>query len=289
MSKKESPPGTIGGILARIFLSIVKTVFAIYVGLLAGVYFCQRYLEYLPISDYAGTPKENGVAEMSIVTVKTPDNLSLIGWFGGPKHTDGKVVVVFHGNGSNLGPKASKARYFLDKGYGVFLCEYRGFGGNPGSPTEEGVYNDARAVVRWLEEQGFPKSSIVLYGESLGTGIAVQMATEFEPFAVILEAPYSSAVSVAERRYPIFPVRLLMKDHFDSISKINKFDLPLLIVHGDRDHIIPISFSRDLFNAANEPKKFMQIDGAGHLDLYNFGAGKLIVDWLDAQVEGEKK
>jgi uncharacterized protein len=288
VSKAAAIPETIGGILARISFSIVRTVFVIYLGLLAGVYFCQRQLEYLPVPDWAGTPKENGVPEMSIVTVKTSDNLSLMGWFAWPKMPSQKVVVIFHGNGANLGSKAARARVFLDKGYGVFLCEYRGFGGNPGSPTEEGVYNDGRAVINWLDGQGFSKTSIVLYGESLGTGIAVQMATEFQPFAAILEAPYSSAVSVAERRYPFFPVRLLMKDHFDSISKINKFTLPLLIVHGVHDHIIPISFSRDLFNAANDPKEFITLDGAGHLDLYDFGAGRMIVDWLDAQVERMK-
>jgi uncharacterized protein len=286
VSKADAAPHTLGGILARIFLSIVKTVVVIYVGLLVGVYICQRELEYLPVPDFAGTPKENGVEEMSIVTVKTSDNLSLMGWFAPPKIAGQKVVVIYHGNGANLGAKAGRARLFLDKGYGVFLCEYRGFGGNPGSPTEEGVYNDARAVINWLGEKGFSKSSVVLYGESLGTGIAVQMATEFQPFGLILEAPYSSALSVAERRYPIFPVALLMKDRFDSISKIGRFKLPLLIVHGDRDHIIPIVFSRDLFNAANEPKKFIQVDGAGHLDLYDFGAGKMIVDWLDAQIGG---
>lgn len=270
--------------LFRIVMAFLKIAVAIYVLLLAGLYLCQRQLEYIPVSFYPGTPKENNVPEMSIVTVRTSDNLSLIGWFAGPKHVGGKVVVLFHGQGIDFGENAFKARYFLNAGYGVFLSEYPGFAGNPGTPTEEGLYRGARAVMGWLKDQGYDAHVVVLYGESLGTGVAVQMATEFPVADLILEAPYASAVEIAAHRYPYFPIRQLMKDPLDSLSKIARVTSPMLIVHGALDADIPIEYGRKLFDAATAPKKFLVVQGAGHPpDLYNHGAGKMIVDWLDKQ------
>jgi pimeloyl-ACP methyl ester carboxylesterase len=283
MTETVSQTGTKRPLL-RISFALIKMLMAFYLTLLTGLYFFQRELEYIPVTAFPGTPKENGVGEMSVVSVHTADNLSLMGWFAGPKKENGRVVVLFHGQGIHIGGNRFKARLLLDDGYGVFFCEYPGFGGNPGTPTEESIYNDGRAVIQWLKKQGYDESRIILYGESLGSGVAVQMATEFHVGGVILEAPYNSAVAIAQFRYPYFPVQWLMKDPLDSLSKMGGVKEPLLIIHGAEDPVIPIAFSRELFAAAAGPKKFITVDGAGHPpDLYLHGAGKMIVEWLDHQ------
>jgi uncharacterized protein len=253
------------------------------------VYFYQRNLQYFPDTSKPGTPKDNGVPEMSIVNVKTADGLDLVAWFAPPRQTGGKIVILFHGNAGNLAGRAIKARYFIDRGYGCFLSEYRGFGGNPGRPTEQGLYKDGRAALKWLEYTGYSPAQFVIYGESIGTGVAVQLAGEVQPRHLILEAPFASAVEIAKRSYPILPVDFLMQDRFENIAKIPGVKSSLLIVHGDEDPVIPIDSGKRLFDAANHPKEFCAINGGGHSDLYDHHAGHIISDWIDLQVAGEKK
>ncbi|MEZ0225315.1 MAG: alpha/beta hydrolase [Alphaproteobacteria bacterium] len=268
----------------RLFVEIL----AIYLFVVVVVFFYQRNMQYFPFAADNGLPKDAGVPEMSVVHVKTADGLELVGWFAPPKKEDGRVVVFYHGNGGNIAMRGFKARYFIDRGYGVFLVEYRGYGGNPGSPTEEGLYNDGRAALKFLKEKGYKDNQIVIYGESVGTGVAVQMALETQPEILILESPFSSAADVAKKSYPFLPVDLLMHDRYDSIDKIGKIKSHLLIVHGGADNIIGIQLSYNLFDAARSKKKFFGIKGGGHNDLYDFNAGTMIADWLDTQVAGEK-
>jgi fermentation-respiration switch protein FrsA (DUF1100 family) len=264
-------------------------VAAIYLIVVVGVFFGQRYMEYFPYKADPGAPKDSGVPEMKTVHVKTADNLDLIAWFAPPKKKGGDIVVMFHGNGGNIAMRGFKARVYLDRGYGVFLSEYRGYSTNPGDPTEQGLYADARAGLKWLDEQGYKHDQLVIYGESIGTGVAVQMALETQPKFLILEAPFSSAAAVAKGAYHnILPVDLLMKDRYDSVDKIPNIKSRLLVVHGTDDTIVPIQYGKQLFAAANKPKKFYVVHGANHLNLYNFGAGTLIADWLDKQVAQEK-
>jgi uncharacterized protein len=273
----------------RICLTFVKVAIVLYLGALVGVYLCQRQLVYLPVSVPSGTPAENGVPEMSVVDVKASDGVILTSWFAPPKTKDGKVILFFHGQGINIGFNAEKAKLLMSRGYGLFLAEYRGFAGNPGIPAEDSLYNDAHDTLRWLDEKGFPSSRVILYGESLGSGVAVESATKFPVFAVVLEAPYSSALNIAKLRYPYFPIDLLMHDRLDSLSKIGSVKSPVLIIHGLLDGYIPIEFSRELFNSANKPKTFLAVKGAGHPpDLYSHDAGNLVLNWLDARVKGEK-
>jgi fermentation-respiration switch protein FrsA (DUF1100 family) len=262
---------------------------ALYALLVVFVYFYQRRLQYFPDASNPGTPKDANVPEMSIINVKTADDLELVAWFAPPKKKDGKIVILFHGNAGNLAGRGIKARYFLGRDYGVLLSEYRGFGRNPGSPSEEGLYKDARAVLKWLEEKLYSPAQFVLYGESIGTGVAVQMALETQPKYLILEAPFSSAAEVAKLTYPYLPVDFMMHDRFDSLEKIPKVYANLLIVHGDEDPVIPIELGKKLFDAANHPKEFCSIARGGHSDLYDYHAGHIIADWLDKQVQAEKR
>jgi len=249
------------------------------------LYALQRRMMYFPCSKRLALPESVGLSGMMSVVVHTQDNLDLIAWFSPPAEKGGKVVVIFHGNAGDISDRANRAAAFMAKGYGVFMCEYRGYGGNPGMPTEQGLYEDARAGLRWLQEQGCTRRQFVLYGESLGTGVAVQMALETAASYLILEAPFSSTSDVAKARYPFVPVDMLMHDTFDSIAKISKLKTSLLIIHGTADETIDIRFGKKLYAAARDPKEFVEVSGAAHTNLYDFKAAELVTDWLSRQPE----
>ena len=268
---------------------LIFDLILLYCGLVVFIYFYQRKMQYHPDRNDPGAPKDSGVGDMSVIQLKTSDKAEIYAWFAPPKKKGGKVVVLFHGNAGNIAGRGVKARYFLDSGYGVLLSEYRGFGGNPGNPTEQGLYKDGRAALKWLDDQGYTAGQIVLYGESIGSGVAVQLSMEIQPPYLILEAPFTSAADIARRSYPFLPVDKMMHDRYDSIHKIGKIKTSLLIVHGDEDPTIPIDCGKELFDAANHPKEFCSIAGGGHSDLYDHHAGHIIVEWLDKQVQAEKQ
>jgi hypothetical protein len=190
-----------------------------------------------------------------------------------------------HGNAGNVAHRAEKVRPFMDQGYGVLLVGYRGYGGNPGAPSEEGLYHDAEAALAFLAAHNVGPDRQILYGESLGSGVAVEMAQRRAaagaPVAgVVLEAPYTSMPAAAAHHYPFVPASSLIIDKYDSLAKIEQINAPLYIFHGDQDIIVPQSLGRDLFDAADTPKRAQWIDGAGHNDLYDFGAAEGVMDFL---------
>jgi fermentation-respiration switch protein FrsA (DUF1100 family) len=254
--------------------SILTTIAIAYLVLLCALFVFQRHLLYHPSHE---VPQQSraGVPEMVTHHISAEDGVRLAVWYA-PPAAGRPVLVFFHGNAGTIGDRGFKVRPFLDEGYGVLLAGYRGFSGNPGKPTEQGLYKDARAAIQFLPDQGVANKHLVLYGESLGSGIAVQMAVELADKgtavgAVVLEAPYSSIPDVAAAQYPFVPVRLLVWDRFDSASKIDRIGAPLLVLHGDSDPTIPIRFGRRLFAAAAEPKEAQWIAGARHTDLADFG------------------
>lgn len=260
---------------------LVRGLFCLILGYLGAVllvYAGQRDLQYHPDRLYPGPPPDKGMQELQ---VRTEDGLDLLAWFAPPREKGGKVAVFFHGNSGDISHHAYKMRYFMDAGYGVYLCEYRGYGGNPGSPTEAGLYKDARAALRWLEAQGYKDpSKWILYGESMGSGVAVQMATEFQPRYLVLDGAFSSAADVAQEKYFWLPARLLLKDKFDSAAKIKSVHSRLLMLHGDLDPTVPFHLGQKLYAEANEPKTFITFEGAHHTDLYEHGAGPAVIEWL---------
>ena len=212
-------------------------------------------------------PGDPGRAEaFGMVPVKTTaaDGVSVIHWYAPPQPGQA-VVVLFHGNAGTVAGLEPWAEAFRARGCGVLLADYRGYSGNPGLPSEEGLYADARAVLDWLAAQGFRDRQIVLLGWSLGSGVAVQMAVERHPAALVLLAPYTSIVDVGVRRHPILPVASLIRDRFDSMSKIAAIDAPVMIVTGDLDFIVPPDMGRTLFGAAREPKRALFLPQVGHV------------------------
>lgn len=263
-----------------------------YAALVAGMYAAQRSLLYLPDRREV-SPQAGGVPEMEVVTLRTADGFRLASWFRAAVG-DRPTLVHFHGNGGNIATRAYRMHPFLDAGYGLLMVEYRGYGSNAGAPSEQGLYADGRAALAFLDERGVPARDIVLYGESLGSGVAVQIAAERgrarEPdgsgnpgpplAAVVLEAPLSSVTEIAAHHYPLLPVRWLLKDRYASSEKIADVSAPVLIVHGEDDGVVPIRFGRKLFAAAREPKEARWIADAGHEDLHRFGLQATVMDFI---------
>lgn len=265
-------------------LSIVTTGALAYASVVGTMAFFQRDLLFRPFG-LPGAPAAAAVPEMAPATVRTADGLDLTGWYA-PTPAGRPTVVLYHGNAGHLAMRAFKARRFLDAGFGVWLAGYRGYAGNAGRPTEAGLYADGRAVLDHLAGLGVAGGGLILYGESLGTGVAVQMATERPVAAVVLEAPYTTIPDVAAGRYPFLPVRLLARDRFDSLSKVGRLTTPLLVVHGERDAVVPVRLGRRLFEAASGPKQGVFLPQPGHNDLYDWGAAEHVLAFLGTFVEG---
>ena len=261
---------------ARIAL-VAALVYGVVVGL---TYIVQRQLQYFP-DRRMYSPLEGGVPEMSIIRFHAADGVQLVSWHNAAA-AGAPTVVYFPGNGGNIAGRGAAVRPWIDAGYGVLLVGYRGYGGSDGRPAEEGLYADGRAAIAYLRGRGVPAHRIALYGESLGTGVAVKMAVEHAVGAVILEAPFTSAVDVGARAYPILPVRWLMKDRYESLGRIAAIDAPLLILHGQDDRTIPVTQGHRMLTAAREPKQGVFFAGAGHDDLRAHGADAAILRFLAA-------
>jgi fermentation-respiration switch protein FrsA (DUF1100 family) len=177
-------------------------------------------------------------------------------------------VLFFHGNAGEIGDRAARLAAYRAAGLGALFLSYRGYGGSTGSPTEAGLLLDALAAYDWLAERGVAASDIMVVGESLGTGVAVQLAIRRKIGALALEAPFTSAADIAAKLYPWLPVKLLMKDRFDSLSRIREVHAPLLVIHGERDELIPLNAGKRLFAAANEPKEMIVVEGGSHGSIF---------------------
>jgi len=228
----------------------------------------QRRLIYLPMGQ-PGTPGAAGLPAAREVSYTTEDGERLAGWFlpaGGPQPSP--AVLFLPGNAGNRSYRAPLAAALADAGLAVLLVDYRGYGGNPGRPSERGLAADARAALSFL--MALPEvdpDGIVLFGESLGTGVAVTLAAERPVAALILRSPFSSLTAVARLHYPLLPVQAMLQDRFDSIDRIARVGCPVLVLAGDGDRIIPVEESRRLFEAAVEPKHLVIIPGARHNDM----------------------
>lgn len=244
-----------------------------------AVFFQQRSMQYFP-SPSLRSLASYGADEFSEVYFNTADGLRLKSWYALAK--DGRAtIVVFHGNSGHIGSRLRVDRPYAKAGYGVLLVEYRGYSGNPGEPTEDGLFEDGRAALAFLRRRGVLPEKIVIAGHSLGTGVAVRMAAESRIAGLILDAPFSSAVDVAQWRYSFLPVWLMMLDRYPSDEYIAQIEAPLLIFHGDRDRVVPLRFGQDLFARAVEPKEMHIVPGAGH-DLANrFGTMKVKLSFVE--------
>ena len=253
----------------------------LYIAVVGGLYLLQRKLLYYP------DPRPPNLAAAQIpraaaVQVPTHDGLSLLAWYC-PATTKPDTVLLFHGNAGNLDYRADLMRPLCEAGYGVLALAWRGYSGNAGRPSERGLNSDADAAMAWLQQNGIPPAQTVLYGESLGTALAVRAATE-EPTVkgVMLLAPFTSMADAARAHFPWLGglTRYLVRDRYDSLSRIGRLQAPLLILHGEQDQTVPSLLGIKLFQAAPAAKRLILYPQAGHTNLYNFGAGGDILVFL---------
>jgi len=272
--------------LLKTSLTVASCLLLAWVMVVACLFFFQRNLMYLTDNTPPPPPQLYGIDTLQRISLTTQDGLKLRSFYIPAQDENAGTIVLFHGNAGNIGHRVSKAGIYHLLGLGVLLVEYRGYGGNDGTPTEAGLYTDGRAAMDFLiTHEKLAPEKIVIYGESLGSGVAVQMATEYDAAALVLETPFSSTAAVASAIYPFIPARLLLKDLYDNIAKIKQIKkMPVLIVHGTADSVVPFSEGQKLFETANEPKKFIAIEGGNHNDLYSFPAtATAIGDFLREQ------
>jgi uncharacterized protein len=248
-------------------MSALATAVGLAILLLAAVWIFQRRLIYFPFGDVPA-PRTVGLDAAEPVVFPTSDGFRLHGWLVPPREPrSGATIVVFNGNAGHRGFRAPLATALRDRGYGVLLFDYRGYGGNPGTPTEAGLAADARAARAFLLARPEAAATrLVYFGESLGTGVAARLAAEHRPAALVLRSPFTSMTDVGAFHYPVLPVRWLLRDRFDTASRIAGIGCPVLVVAGDRDSVVPYASSQRVFEVAAEPKRFVTIAGADHND-----------------------
>jgi uncharacterized protein len=234
-----------------------------YGALVALLYLTQRAIQYFP-ERFRTAPAAAGLPQVQEVVLETSDGERVIAWHVPPRENK-PVVLYFHGNGGSLRGRVDRFRDLTADGTGLVALSYRGYGGSSGAPTEAGLVRDALAAYTFTTAR-YPAERIVLWGESLGSGVAVALASQMPVAYVILQSPFTSAVDVGMQRYWFVPVRLLMKDQFRSDLRIGKVTAPVLILHGDRDDIVPIALAERLYALINAPKRFVRFAGVGHED-----------------------
>lgn len=264
--------------------SLLVMAAAGYLALVALLYVAQRGMMYFPAT--ARTPPATaGLPQAEEVMLDTADGERVIAWHVPPRG-DKPVILYFHGNGGALSYRADRFRALIADGTGLLALSYRGYGGSSGRPTESGLLQDAAAAYRFALAR-YPAQRIALWGESLGSGVAVALAAEQPVGRVILEAPFTSTADIGAAAYPIVPVRLLMKDQFRSDQRIGKVTAPVLILHGEQDRVVPIAFGERLYGLITAPKKFVRIARGGHEDLGLHGAVEAAQAFLADRLELE--
>ena len=244
------------------------------------VFIIQPLLIYFPNKERVD-PKSLGLETVEEIELETPDGEQLVAWYAPPADPNAPTLLYFHGNSGNLAHRKERMHRFLRNGYGVLMPSYRGYSGSTGKPNQAWLTSDGLLAFDYLTSRGIRGEQIVVYGESLGTGVATPVAVARDIGGLVLEAPFTAAVDVAEERYPFFPIRPFMHDKWESIRVIGRINVPLLIIHGAKDKVIPIHHGKTLFAAAAQPKDILVIDDAGHTRLFRLGAWSRVKDFID--------
>lgn len=267
----------------RLAVTMLISTFAIAVGLYllvaVAAFLGQRTLMYAPDRRYF-TPAEAGLPQATELKLERGDGVTVLAWFARAQ-TGRPTILYFHGNGGSLSTRAERMAKYLTRGYGMLLMTYRGYGGSTGRPSEAANVADALFAYDTLRGSGVAAEDIVLYGELIGTGIAVQVAANRPVAGVVLDAPYTSIVDVAVRAYPYLPVRPFLLDRYETLRHLPRVVAPVLVVHGTRDEVIPIEMGRRVHDAVPGPKALSEFPDAGHSDHHLFGSTEVIQAWID--------
>ncbi len=261
-----------------LYLIFSSTVIA-YLFVIIFMYFYQRNLLYHPSeNNYQNDKPQFNYEE---VNIDVESDIKLKSWFIEKDLSRFKTLLIFHGNAGDLSNRIYKLNELNKLEINILLISWRGFSGNNGSPTEKNLYKDAEAAIRWLNQKKISNNRIILYGESLGTAVAIEMAKKNNFNSIILESPFTSIENSAKNYYPYLPIKLLLKDRYDSIDKIQKIKSPILIMHGKRDDVVPFSMGQELFAKANDPKHSYFTQNDDHMMEFNLELLKEIKNFID--------
>jgi fermentation-respiration switch protein FrsA (DUF1100 family) len=260
------------------FVKAIAVLAVAYAAVLGLVYLFQSRLVYFPTTgNYSVTPQAYGLA-FEAVQIATADGEQLAAWWIPAQDPARGTVLLLHGNAGDISHRIDYARMFFELGYHALLLDYRGFGTSTGTPSEEGTYRDAEAGWRWLiDKRGVKSSEIVIFGESLGGGVASWLATQHTPGALVLASTFTSMPDLGAEVYPWLPVRWLARIHYNNLANLERLRAPLLIAHSRDDDIIPFTHGERLYAAAREPKAFLTLSG-GHNEGFIFARD----DWVNA-------
>ena len=264
----------------RVLLGLLGTLILVYCGVAVLLYGLQRRIIFRP--DVRPPDLETAaVPGLQSISLHAADGLDLLGWWLPPPLPDRPVILYLHGNGGNLADRANRLRQFAAAGLSVLMPEYPGYGGNPGAPSETSLRATAVAALQFLRTHSVQDRSVVVYGESLGTGVASWVAAG-RPFrGVVLESPFTSVIALAREQYWFLPVKWLVRDPFDTLGRIGRIEAPLLVAFGERDQIVPPWMGRAVFAAAPEPKQLWVSAEGGHEDLAQFGLVAEVIRFVE--------
>ena len=271
-------------VFRTVLVSAVSLAFVAYVGIAALLFAFQRSIIFVPDTTRPDAAAV-GLPSLREVWLQTSGRLRLLAWWM-PPAPGRPVLAYFHGNGGNLGDRRDRLRRFAAAGSGVLMPEYPGYGGNPGTPSEQAFADAADAAMAFLDHEGVEQRLIVVYGESIGTGVATRVAATHEIGALVLESPFTSLTDIARRRFPYLPIDLLLRDRFDQLSRIARVRCPILVLQGTRDVIVPPDLGRRLFDAARQPKTLWIAPESGHNDLFAHGAAEVVLDFVNRTIIG---
>jgi hypothetical protein len=227
-------------------------VLAVYLVITLFLYFFQRNLLYYPSgNNYSG---DRLTVPIEKVKIKTQDNIELLSWYHKKNVSDYKTILFFHGNAGTLDNRIYKLNFLGNLDVNFLIIAWRGYSGSSGKPSEFGLYQDAKSALNWLNSKGITDDKIVLYGESLGTSVAIEVGQNRNFAGIILEAPFTSMIDIGKKHYPFFPVKLLLKDKYVSKNKIKNIKSPVLVMHGKEDKIVPFYMGKKIYDLANQPK-----------------------------------
>ena len=233
-------------------LLFFQIIILLYFLILIFLFFYQRNLMYHPSENNYSNDQLTVLIEK--VKVDTQDGIQLLGWYHKKDIDRYKTILFFHGNAGSLENRIHKLNHFKEMDVNFLIIAWRGFSGNKGKPSEKGLYEDGRSAINWLLKKGVNEENIIIYGESLGTGVATHLSQNRKFAGIVLETPFTSMVDAAKKFYPYIPVSLLLKDKFNNKDKIKNVIAPVLIMHGESDQIIPFFMGKKIYEVANEPK-----------------------------------
>jgi len=262
------------------FLTILLTLFLIYIFILFSTYIFQRNLLYHPKeNNYYGDEISVAIEKIKILT---SNKIELVGWYHKKNINNFKTILFLHGNAGSLENRIHKLNHFKEMEINFLIIAWRGFSGNKGKPTENGLYEDARSAIRWLKLQGVDKENIILYGESLGTGVVTEIAQNENFAGIILESPFTSMIDAGKDKYPFLPVRFLLKDKYESDKKIKNIKSPILVMHGKIDNIVPFHMGKKIYELANNPKYSYFSEYDDHMMEYNESLLKVLKKFISS-------